>query len=416
MDALEPRADRWLRAPARRSYAVAGLIAPTNTLLLYAANVPSGWRRLVADTINARIGLRVRHLPRALRDNARAQFLVAQEYEILSYVPDWKEAFERSPMLRIETCDVDDAWAVAKANQRMRGYELIIVMHSAAGDDLTRIRTLRRALQRRRGKLLILFGNEYSLLQEKIQFAKDTGAEFIGTQLPIDSGTWLYQGLNAQVVAAPPALNPYLYRPLSLDRRIDVGFRGVRYANPFGLGDLTRERTIDFFKSEAGRLNLRVDIEFTRLPRVEWARFLNTCRCVVGAESGTSYLERDDALRNAIGAYVAEHPGVPFEQVFGRFFAGREASMSGKAVSSRHFEPLGTETLQLLVEGHYNGLLEAGVHYVPLKRDLSNVQEALHQVQDESYRRAMSVAAREYALDSHTYDHRVADLLRRCLV
>src|ERR1700680_1869227 len=176
MDAVEHAAHRCRPRTPRGIYASSTLTDTIHTLLLHAANVPSGWRRVAADTINGRLGLTQRHLPANVRDSARAQFVVAHEYETLSYVLDWKEAFERSPRLEIESCDVNDAWAVRRASSHIGDYDLVVALHSAAGDNLGRIRTLARALQRRRGMLLVLFGNEYSLMPDKIGFAREVDA------------------------------------------------------------------------------------------------------------------------------------------------------------------------------------------------------------------------------------------------
>jgi len=46
------------------------------------------------------------------------------------------------------------------------------------------------------------------------------------------------------------------------------------------------------------------------------------------------------------------------------------------------------------VEGRYSGILEPEVHYIPLKRDLSNIREALERLRDEP--RLAEMAERAY--------------------
>jgi len=86
--------------------------------------------------------------------------------------------------------------------------------------------------------------------------------------------------------------------------------------------------------------------------------------------------------------------------------------MSGKAISSRHFEPIGTQTAQLLVEGRYNDILEADLHYISVKKDLSNIAEAVRQFNDQPYREQVSTAAYEHVMSHHTLGHRVAALVK----
>ncbi len=46
-------------------------------------------------------------------------------------------------------------------------------------------------------------------------------------------------------------------------------------------------------------------------------------------------------------------------------------------MSPRHLEAAATRTFQVLVEGDYSGALEAGIHYQPVHRDLSDIEAAL---------------------------------------
>jgi spore maturation protein CgeB len=89
--------------------------------------------------------------------------------------------------------------------------------------------------------------------------------------------------------------------------------------------------------------------------------------------------------------------------------------VSGKSISSRHFEAIGTKTCQVLIEGHYNGILKAGEHYIPVRSDLSDIDEAVRALQDQSLCREIADRTYELAMSSHTYDHRVADVLARVI-
>ncbi len=75
--------------------------------------------------------------------------------------------------------------------------------------------------------------------------------------------------------------------------------------------------------------------------------------------------ERGKLLTRARDYNLQENQSASFEEVYDRFFAGVERGVSGKSVSSRHFEPIGTKTCQILLEGEYNGVLSPGEHYIP---------------------------------------------------
>lgn len=380
-------------------------------VIFHATSVPVGWRRVLADTARARLHFTESWFPRAWRGSARVRFFLGDEYESLSYIADWREAWSRAPRLDSWLIDVNDAVAMTSARRRVREADLVVILHSAAGDDLTRIRKLERALQMRRSPLLILFGNEYARMREKIAFAQAVEAEFIGSQLTPEAGRWLYAETRAKVLHLPQALNPRVYRPLGVPRNFDLGFRGDRYDHPFALGDLDRYSAIEHFRQSGEQLGLRTDIEYGRVEREVWNQLLNRWRGIVGAESGTRYLERDDRTREAVIEYLRAYPHASWPVVFERFFAQLRPEVSGKAISSRHFEPLGTGTVQVLVEGRYNDILKPDVHYMALRPDLSNATDLARRLKDRDEVREISARGRELALSAHTYEHRVEEAL-----
>ena len=56
--------------------------------------------------------------------------------------------------------------------------------------------------------------------------------------------------------------------------------------------------------------------------------------------------------------------------------------MPGRVLSGRNVEAAGTKTVQLLLRGVYGGYLEPDVHYVPVEKDFSNLDEAIAKFRD----------------------------------
>jgi hypothetical protein len=262
--------------------------------------------------------------------------------------------------------------------------------------------------------LLTFFGNEYTRMPEKIAFARDSGSDFIASQLPLAAARWLYVDCpEARILAAPAALNPHRYFPLDQPRDTDIGFRGDLY--PLSIGDQERTRILEYFRLHGEDHGLRTDIVYLREAGERWQRFLNRCNGIVGAESGTYYLERDDATEQAVKAWLQGHPDTDFAALHARFFARHPRPVSGKAISSRHFEAIGTRTAQILLEGAYNDILEPDRHYFCVRKDLSNVAEVTERFADPVERGRIADAAYALAHDSHTYAHRAASLLQAAL-
>jgi hypothetical protein len=337
--------------------------------------------------------------------------------------------------------------------------ELIVALHACTADTLDYIDPLRGALQRRRGRFLAFIGNEYNLpwirLADKRMLLRDTGADWVATQLPLEAGCWLYDGTVAAVLALPHAANEAVFRRDKPDtaRPIDIGGRSFRY--PVFLGDDDRNRVYDLFAALGPETGLRIDIaNNARLERPQWAAFLNDCRATIGTEAGTWYLERDDRTALAIREFLRGRTGGPtiradgwlhglarrlpygvktglkavlarssvrhealdvaeddFAEIQARFFAGSpHCPAYSKCISSRHFEAAATGTCQILVEGRYNDILNAGEHYIPLAADLSDAAEALRRFRDPDERARIADAAQALIHDAHTYRHRLAAL------
>ncbi len=385
-------------------------MAPIRTLVLEADG--STRRAIAADTLlRGVLRLDRRVVPARWRAHPAVRKLLGPRYDSTGYIADWRDAVMAEPALDVEAVNINNLVEYRRARRKIREYPLVIILHSAAGDSMDLLRRTADWFVGRRGTLAIFIGNEYDLMVEKIGFCRDASVDFICSQLPIDSARWLYAGApTSRVLPMPHGLNPEVYRPApEVARTIDIGFIGDVYGH--FIGDVERTRLIRHFQEHGAETGLRCEIRSGRVPRHQWVEFLQRCRGIIGAESGTYYLDRTGALIPEVLAWCRLHPEAPFEEVHARFFAGRAIERSGKAISSRHFEPIGTKTCQLLLDGDYNGILEADEHYIAIRKDLSNLAEALERFGDEGYRAAMADRAYEHVLASHTYRHRIRDFV-----
>lgn len=379
--------------------------------ILFYAKSRSHWRRIIADTVAGALCVNPEKVPPILRRSRRVRFMLEEEFRVLSYLVDWRDAFCEAPSLDVTVCNINNLLEFRTGLRKLREYPLAIILHSAAWDHMSVLRRASASFQARRGTLVVCFGNEYHNMQDKISFARSVAADYIASQLPLAAAQWLYEECaQSKILPAPAALNPRAYQPQPGPRLIDIGFRGDRYHH-LTLGDVERNDILSRFERHAAVNDLLVDIQYQRYPREQWSCFLNRCKGTVGAESGTYYLERDDRTPRAVSEYLADHPAAGFQEVYERFFRGYRDPISGKAISSRHFEPLGTKTCQVLLEGYYNGILKADEHYISVKKDFSNFDEAVRRFKDQGFRDALVNRAYEYVMAEHTYHHRVDTLL-----
>jgi hypothetical protein len=378
------------------------------TLLLEANG--THWAAVAIDTFGlGPLTKRARTSPAVNRIPA-VRKLFGDRYAGASYMNDWRDAFSSCDACRVNVANITNLFEYAASRPRIKEYDFIVVLHSAAGDRMAILNRTAHWFQGRRGKLAVFIGNEYDLMDEKIAFVRTAGADYVCSQLPLATARLLYAESGATVLAMPHALNPDVYRVRpGISRTIDIGFVGDLYDRL--IGDQERTRIVQFFAEHGRDYGLTCDLRSARMPRDEWAAYLNACHGVVGAESGTYYLQKSGDALNCAKAYLKENRAASFDDVHQRCFAGGGPFLNGKAVSSRHFEPIGTKTCQLLVEGSYNGILEADRHYIAVRRDLSNIDDAIARFKDPACRREIATSAYEHVLSAHTYRHRVQTLV-----
>ncbi len=373
-----------------------------------------GWSYVTVDTILRgllRSRMDIQSLPKVLRSSRWSRRLLGPRYGHLSYVLDWREAFLEASELDTELCNINNVLEFRRHRAAIRAYPLIVVLHSATGDSMGLLRRTAHWFSGRRGRLIVFIGNEYSLMEDKLDFLRDTGADYVCSQLPDSSARFVYAETPARVMALPHALNPRVYKPGPPERPIDIGFCGDLYY-PF-IGDSERTALIQHFQQNGVAFGLRTEFRFNnRMPRDEWAACLRRSYATLGAESGTYYLDRHGHLLEQAKTYYRRHLDASSEDIAARFFRSATIPIaSGKAISSRHFEPIGTKTCQILLEGNYNGILKPGVHYIPISKDLSDVAEAVQMFKDEALRSRIVNTAYEYVMDQHTYAHRIRELI-----
>lgn len=392
--------------------------------------------------------------------NARALVLYANYTSRLSYYDDWLDAFEQHPGLRVAKVDICRRGASRLIRQNLKEVDFIVLLHSTNSDTTMYLDPLVPFLNERDVPLVAFVGNEVNIesspISDKRAVLGKIHPEYIATQLLLEAGEYLWGDLVTRaVLPVPHALNPKAFAPLVTHskRTIDVGVRSVRYQP--SIGDTDRNDLYDLFLSPWVAGSLKVDISTERLNREKWAEFLNNCRATVSSEAGSWYLERDDATVNEIQEFLRQKSGrklvlpsdglvrrvghlLPWqvrilarrllscgpiildaslgrgsadEEIIGRFYDRPRPPFYGKCISSRHFDAIGTGTVQVLLAGRYNNILSPDEDYIELKEDYSNLREVISSTEDVSLREEITTHVREKVLESHCHRNRVQEML-----
>jgi hypothetical protein len=255
-------------------------------------------------------------------------------------------------------------------------------------------------------------------------FLADLGVRHVFSVAPPSEWPSIYAGLDG--VQISPALTGYLDEATvaridaivaeGRPRTNDIGYRTVPAKPYLGRHAMLKADLADAVAARAPGRRLRVDLS-TRpedtLYGDDWYRFLAACRYTIGIEGGASILDRDGSVQACVDAHLARAPGATFAELESACFPARDGELALFAVSPRHLEACVTRTVQILVEGSYSGVLEPGVHYLELRRDLSNLDAVLDAVAAGD---ARDIAERAYAdvvaSGRYTYRRLVEDVER----
>ena len=389
--------------------------------------------------------------------------LYASSATTLSYYDDWYDAFKDSEDFKTDFLNLHQKQIAKSIHQ----YDYIILLHSTNGDQifLKKLKELVPILDKRKGVLAIFAGNEVNLestyVQDRIAIFASIQPDFIFSQLLQETAQWLYNSCHlSKVYSIPHALNSKVFfASQSYEKRFyDIGTRSHKYS--VFLGDQKRNNLFATFDRQARNYALRCDISVDaqdRFNRQDWAKFLNQCKATLATEAGSFYLQKDDAMVIAIKEFLIKeldrnqkiviqntsclykiYALLPHkvQQILKQIYVGQSkihflestnafyeeiyeqihrevisqyspCPFYSKAISSRHFDAIGTQTLLISTQGRYNDILLPHQNYMVVNDDYSNMQEVCDYLRDSSYVHKITTETLEYVLDCHQHKHRI---------
>lgn len=340
-------------------------------------------------------------------------------YSTFSYHMCWPEQLHRHGGMNCTLLNVAQAGLFPRLRQyRFRDFskfDAIVILHSVFSNTCLLGGKLFERIAEANTSKVFFVGNEYKLIPEKIEFARNLKLDLFISQCNDPDILSLYRSkLGCEVTDMPnTGLDTEMFRPVEPrpSRLIDIGYRSV--APPLYLGHNERELIADRFRRLADEEKLVADISLdgkSRFAPADWAKFLNSCKAQLGTEAGTDYFDPEDRPRNAVNDYLKIHPGASLlelqENVLSQF-----TKMPCRIISGRNIEAAGTRTVQILFEGRYGGYFEPDVHYISLKKDFSNIEEVMVRFYDIAFCEKVAEEAYQLVLECFTYDKLIDRLL-----
>ena len=284
-----------------------------------------------------------------------------------------------------------------------------------------------KILQNFKGIKVLFIQDEYRRVNFVCERIKKIGLDAVFSCAPPRVAQKIYHSLgrDTQLLTTltgyvPEDLPQNKCKPME-DRTIDVGYRARKC--PFFLGRKSHEKYEigSRFLARTHATDLNCDISSQEKDRIygsKWIEFVSNCRTTLGTESGASLIDFTGKIEYGLNRWQAFHPFANFDDVPSHFLE-EDGRIDLQVISPRCFEAAALGTVMVMYPGEYSGLLEPGVHYIPLEKDFSNFEKVLSQVKDLSYLNEISENARLSLVDStdfsyrkfiHNFDKKIEDL------
>lgn len=281
------------------------------------------------------------------------------------------------------------------------------------------------------GKKVLFVQDEYFKMDHICRFINEYGIEVVFSVGEEREWNSMYREIDFSKVKIVENLTGYFDDDIvktieslqneGIKRDIDIGYRAWHV--PAWLGHFGKQKVeiAGVVEKEAKRQGMVTDIstvcdEKNIFHGLDWYRFMLRCKCFIGVEGGSSLMDYEGKIHLRVKAYLKANPNASFEEIEEACFKGMDGNLHLAALSPRHLEACATRTCQILIEGHYNGVLKPGVHYIALKKDYSNLGEALQLAQREDIREEITDRAFRDMVQSglYTYSNFVKDTLEKC--
>jgi hypothetical protein len=286
----------------------------------------------------------------------------------------------------------------------------VVVIHYTlvACSDFFLSDSARSELGRFKGLKAIFIQDEYRFVDKSIAAMREIGIDVLFTCAPPAEIAKVYAPEKLPGVIMRNVLTGYVPEelldravPPTSQREIDIGYRGR--VVPAWLGELGQEKMRIGVRvlEEAPAYGLKVDISFREEDRLygdAWIRFVSSCKSMLGVESGATVVDFSGDIQRKVELHAAAKPSTCFEELRDLYFAEQDGKISFAQISPRCFEAAALRTLMILYEGDYSGVIEPWRHYVPLKKDHSNMAEVVAVLRDpERIERIVEQAYHEVA-------------------
>jgi hypothetical protein len=273
-----------------------------------------------------------------------------------------------------------------------------------------------QALSKFRGLKVLFIQDEYDHTHRAWHWMKALGVGLVFTVVPEPNIACVYPPQEFPGVRFVSVLTGYVpenttvatsLQPPSMREKF-IGYRGRPLALRYGKLGFEKVAIGEITKTWCKARDIACDIAWSEEARIygeRWFEFLASCKATLGSESGCNVFDWDGQLANKIDSYRDAHSDADDNETYRAVVAPLEIDGLMNQISPRVFEAIAMRTALVLFEGVYSGVLEPGRHYLPLKKDGSNLDEVIAQLRNGELVDALTERAWHDIIGSGRYSY-----------
>ena len=192
-------------------------------------------------------------------------------------------------------------------------------------------------------------------------------------------------------------------------RLVDVSYRARKVPQWLGEHSLQKWEIADKFRADASHYDLVVDISHNERDRIyghNWTKFISNSKAVLGTESGASVSDFTGEIQKNVEEHLKRDNKASFEELSDLYFKDNDGEIIINVISPRCFEAAALRTLMIMYEGNYSGVMKSWKHFVPLKKDHSNMAEVVAILRDPARAAVVIKSAYDDLVLSGSYSYR----------
>jgi hypothetical protein len=188
-----------------------------------------------------------------------------------------------------------------------------------------------------------------------------------------------------------------------------IAYRGRSLPLRYGKLGFEKKEIGAYIKDYCERNTINSDIEVDEKSRIygdDWEIFMRSSKAMLGSESGSNVFDFDGTLQSKIDNYQNLNPRTSRKDVYDKIVKPLEIDNLMNQLSPRIFEMASSKTLMILFEGKYSNIIKPFDHYLPLKKDYSNLKDILKILDDDTKVKKIIDRAYSHLIKSGKYSYK----------